>query len=246
MQNLSTTRHFIIGVDEVGRGPLLGDVVVAAVVLPNTALIDRNTQLTLSNLTDAHLLDEVGICAEHPLATLADSKKLSEPQREALWLPIQTTAIASRVVKIPPTVIDEINILQATLRGMTMAIQQVIEQINKQHEQPILPTFTVLVDGNRLPSLKHLAIYPQITQQRSIIKGDNKHASISAASVLAKVSRDRDMYALATRYPNYGIEQHKGYPTVKHLQALKQFGVLPEHRRSFAPVMRQLQLTNPA
>lgn len=224
--------HFIIGVDEVGRGCLLGDVVVCACILPHDVLtiLDEKNTPSHQALTQA---DDVGLIASHPLSALTDSKKLSEKKREMLFPLIQVYAIDFAIAKIPPAKIDEINILQATLLGMRQAIEQVILVINKKFANA---TFTVVIDGNQLPKLGDLAIFSQIQNLRAIVKGDGRHVSISSASVLAKVSRDNDMKTLAKIYPNYAIEKHKGYGTVAHLQAIENFGVLAEHRKSFAPI----------
>lgn len=225
---MQTKNHFIIGVDEVGRGCLLGDVVVCACILPNEILtVLDETQKTISQA------DDVGIFSNHAIFALADSKKLSEKKRDTLFPLIQNTAIDFAIIKIPPAKIDEINILQATLLGMRNAIEQVILHINQTVTNA---TFTVVIDGNQFPKLDDLAIFPQITDLRSIIKGDGRHATISGASVLAKVTRDNDMRALAKVYPDYAIDKHKGYGTVAHLQAIEKFGVLAEHRKSFAPI----------
>lgn len=221
--------HFIIGVDEVGRGCLIGDVVVSACILPNDILT------VLDNPIEIALADDVGIVANHALCALADSKKLSEKKRELLFPLIQHHAVDFAIVKIPPAKIDEINILQATLLGMRQAIEQVIVSINNTVPNA---TFSVVIDGNQLPKLEDLAVFPQITDLRVIVKGDGRHASISGASVLAKVSRDSDMIALAKIYPNYGLEKHKGYPTATHLQAIEKYGILPMHRKSFAPIKK--------
>lgn len=182
----------IAGVDEVGRGPLVGDVVTAAVILDPA----------------------------RPIAGLNDSKKLSEKKRDALFDIILEQALAVAIGRCSPQEIDELNILQATMVAMQRAVAAL----------PIEPNY-VLVDGNRIPDLRIPA--------QAIIKGDALVAEISAASIIAKVTRDREMCELDARYPQYGFAQHKGYPTAAHLAALQQYGVLPEYRRSFRPV-RQL------
>lgn len=183
----------IAGVDEVGRGPLVGDVVTAAVIL-NPA---------------------------RPIAGLNDSKKLSEKKRDALFDIIWEQALAVAVGRCSPQEIDELNILQATMVAMQRAVAAL----------PIQPDY-VLVDGNRVPEL--------CIPAQAIIKGDALVAEISAASIIAKVTRDREMCELDARYPQYGFAQHKGYPTAAHLAALQQHGVLPEYRRSFRPVKQLL------
>lgn len=216
--------HFIIGVDEVGRGPLLGDVVVSAVCFATDILTSQ---------TDIYQADEVAIIPNHALSALTDSKKLSEKKRNLIFPIIQQQATAYSIVKIPPSRIDEINILQATLLGMKMAIEQVIEKLLLLDNQG---KFSIFVDGNKLPNLDNPIILEKIHCFQAVVKGDSKHACISGASVLAKVSRDNDMIELAKQYPEYAIAQHKGYPTVLHLQAIEKYGVLPEHRKSFAPI----------
>lgn len=225
---MQSKNHFIIGVDEVGRGCLLGDVVVCACILPNNILtvLDKSEKAICQ-------ADEVGIVQNHALVTLEDSKKLSEKKRHTLFPLIQNTAIDFAIAKIPPAKIDEINILQATLLGMRNAVEQVILQVNQTFPNA---TFTVVIDGNQLPKLADLAVFSQITDLRTIVKGDGRHATISGASVLAKVIRDNDMRELAKIYPDYAIEKHKGYGTVAHLQAIEKHGVLLEHRKSFAPI----------
>jgi ribonuclease HII len=183
----------IAGVDEVGRGPLVGDVVTAAVIL-NPA---------------------------RPIAGLNDSKKLSEKKRDALFDIIWEQALAVAVGRCSPQEIDELNILQATMVAMQRAVAAL----------PIQPDY-VLVDGNRVPEL--------CIPAQAIIKGDALVAEISAASIIAKVTRDREMCELDACYPQYGFAQHKGYPTAAHLAALQQHGVLPEYRRSFRPVKQLL------
>lgn len=181
----------LAGVDEVGRGPLVGDVVTAAVILDPAK----------------------------PIKGLADSKKISEKKREALFVEIQEKALCWAVARATPQEIDGLNILQASLLAMHRAVAAL----------PIQPEF-VLVDGNRLPKWS----YPS----EAVVKGDSRVAAISAASILAKVQRDREMALLDMQYPEYGFAEHKGYPTAKHLDALRRHGVTPLHRRSYAPVAR--------
>ncbi len=179
----------IAGVDEVGRGPLVGDVVTAAVILDPA----------------------------NPIRELNDSKKLSEKKREALFPLIQDSALAWAIGRASPSEIDTLNILQATLLAMTRAVAGL----------SIQPDF-VKVDGNRLPQWHY--------QAEAIVQGDGLVAEISAASILAKVTRDQEMLALDARYPEYGFAKHKGYPTKLHLEMLKTLPVLPEYRKSFKPV----------
>jgi ribonuclease HII len=181
----------LAGVDEVGRGPLVGDVVTAAVILD----------------------------PQKPIQGLADSKKLSEKKREALFEEIQEKALCWSIARATAQEIDTLNILQASLLAMKRAVELL----------RIQPEF-VLVDGNRLPRWS----YPS----EAVVKGDSRVAAISAASILAKVQRDREMALLDMQYPDYGFADHKGYPTAKHIAALQRLGVTPLHRRSYAPVAR--------
>lgn len=221
--------HFIIGVDEVGRGCLIGDVVVCALVLPNDILMVQANSLSKELLQ----ADSVGLTQNHPLSALTDSKKLSEKKRDALFPIIEKTAIAYKIVKVSASMIDQLNILQATLLGMKQAVKGVMENILQSQPNA---TFSVMVDGNTLPVLFDLPKSERITFEQAIVKGDGKHVCISGASVIAKVTRDRDMVALAMLYPDYGIDKHKGYPTALHLQAIETYGILSMHRKSFAPI----------
>jgi ribonuclease HII len=179
----------ICGVDEAGRGPLVGSVFAAAVILPN----------------------------EHTIIGLADSKKLSEKQRDKLADQIMAQSIAWAVASSSAREIDQLNILQATMLAMSRAVAAL----------SVLPD-EVLVDGNRMPIWD--------IPSRAIIKGDATEQCISAASILAKVNRDAEAYSLDLLYPEYGFAKHKGYGTALHMSALKEFGPIPEHRESFAPV----------
>ncbi|MDG2954464.1 ribonuclease HII [Bisgaard Taxon 10/6] len=189
--------ELIAGVDEVGRGPLVGAVVTAAVIL------DPN----------------------NPIAGLADSKKLSEKKRLALAAEIKEKALAWALGRAEAEEIDKLNILHATMLAMQRAVKSL----------KISPHL-VLVDGNRVPKLDMPA--------QAIVKGDGKVAEISAASILAKVARDQEMEALDKRFPQYEFAKHKGYPTKVHLEKLAQFGALPQHRRSFAPVRKAIEQSN--
>jgi len=160
----------------------------------------------------AVILDEL-----QPIEGLADSKKLSAKQRERLYDEIRAKALCCCIAEASVEEIDEINILQATMLAMRRAVEGL-------RLKPSL----VQVDGNRLPVLKVPA--------EAIVKGDAKVAAISAASILAKVHRDRLCDELHQAYPQYGFDGHKGYPTADHVAALKQHGVTPAHRRSFGPV----------
>ena len=183
----------LAGVDEVGRGPLAGDVVAAAVILD----------------------------PQRPIAGLRDSKKLTAARREALALLIREHALAWSIARASVAEIDQLNILQASLLAMHRAVQGLDPQ----------PQY-VLVDGNRLPRWNYAS--------EPVIKGDDRVPAIAAASILAKVQRDGELQALEQEYPGYGFASHKGYPTAAHLQALRELGVTPVHRRSFAPVKKLL------
>lgn len=154
-----------------------------------------------------------------PIKGLNDSKKLSARRREALEVLIQEHALAWAVAQASAAEIDQINILQATLLAMKRAVEAL----------PILPS-EVLVDGLHCPKI--------LMPARAIVKGDASEPAISAASILAKTARDRDLMRLHQIYPEYGFDRHKGYPTLEHLAALAQHGVTIEHRRSYAPVRR--------
>ena len=185
--------NFVAGVDEVGRGPLVGPVVAACVVLP-----------------------------EHfNLAGLTDSKKLSEKKREYFYAEIMKQALGVGVGIISEKVIDEVNIYEAT----KMAMKEAIKNCNCKIEH-------VLIDAMKLD------IDIPIT---SIIKGDLKSITISAASVIAKVTRDRMLDELDKKYPMYDFKNNKGYPTKKHLEAIKKYGIIAEHRRSYGPVSEYLE-----
>lgn len=187
----------IAGVDEVGRGPLVGSVVAAAVIL------DPN----------------------NPIDGLRDSKKLSQKKRDALEIEIKNKALSWCLGSATAQEIDQINILQASL----LAMQRAVEGLS------IEPDWA-LVDGNKLPQLN--------CQAQAIVKGDDRVPAISAASILAKQARDREMLALAKRYPEYGFERHKGYPTKEHLALIRQIGFTEEYRMSFKPIRALLQEQN--
>ena len=158
-----------------------------------------------------------------PIAGLTDSKKLSEKKRQVLELEIQQNALCWSVAEASVLEIDRLNILHASMLAMQRAVLALIQR-------PQL----VQVDGNRKPDL-------QGYQVEAIVKGDLTEACISAASILAKVTRDREMIALAADYPEYGFDRHKGYPTKVHMEALDRHGVTPIHRRSFGPVRMRLE-----
>ena len=184
---------WICGVDEAGRGPLVGSVVAGAVVLD----------------------------PQCPIVGLRDSKRLTPARREALYEEIIVKAKAWGVGEASPTEIDQINILQATMLAMQRAVDHLCTRLGDWPNK-------ALIDGNRCPQLPIPA--------EAIVKGDSKEPAISAASILAKVTRDRQMAQLHALYPQYGFIQHMGYPTPFHLAALNAFGACPEHRRSFSPV----------
>jgi len=184
---------YIAGCDEVGRGPLAGPVVAAAVILdPNVLIIGLN-----------------------------DSKQLSERKRIALDVEIRNKALAFKIVYIYPKEIDKINIYQASKKAMIMAI----EGLNPK------PSF-ILSDAMPLNELN--------IPFESIIKGDTKSATIAAASIIAKVERDNYMIEMSKKYPEYGFEKHKGYPTKQHVEALNKYGVLDIHRKTYKPVSDRL------
>ena len=182
------------GVDEAGRGPLAGPVVVAAVILPQN----------------------------YELVSLDDSKRLSAIRRERLVPHIEAQAIAFAVEFVEVDEIDRVNILQATLNGMQRAVENLAPAPRR-----------AMIDGNRAPNLSCEVI--------TVIGGDGLIASISAASVLAKVYRDRLMLSMHRMYPDYGFDRHKGYPTAHHLDRLRKLGPCPIHRKSFAPVRRAIK-----
>ena len=161
----------------------------------------------------------------NPIVGLADSKKLSEKKRDFLSSEIKTKALAWGIASCTCQEIDEINILEASLLAMKRAIEAMQAQFNIS---PDMGEILVQVDGNKCPKIS--------LQCEAIVKGDSKVQAISAASILAKVARDAELYALDKIYPQYGFAQHKGYPTQAHLLALKAHGICPQHRLSYAPV----------
>ncbi len=184
----------IAGVDEVGRGPLAGPVVSAAVILDS----------------------------QQPIAGLADSKKLTALRRAELFVEITTKAIAWGIGRCDPEEIDKHNILNATMISMQRAIFELDVSPDK-----------VLIDGNRCPDVP--------MEAEAIIKGDQKIPAISAASIIAKHTRDTEMIKLHESYPHYGFDSHKGYPTMKHREMLQLHGPCSHHRRSFRPVRECLK-----
>lgn len=166
---------------------------------------------------------------EHPISGLADSKKLSEKKRDALSIEIKQHALAWAIASSSVAEIDSINILQASLLAMKRAIEKVQSQLQGQSGAvPIL----VQVDGNKCPKIS--------LPCEAIVQGDSKVQAISAASILAKVARDAELYELDREYPQYSFAKHKGYPTAAHLEMLALHGVSPIHRLSYAPVKKLL------
>ncbi len=176
----------VCGCDEAGRGPLVGPVVAAAVILPRDLVIEG----------------------------LNDSKKLSEKKRERLYDIIIEKAVAYGIGEASPKEIDEINILNASMLAMRRAVEKL--QVKADF---------ALIDGNCSRGFT--------IPTETVVKGDAKSASIAAASILAKVTRDRGCIELDKKYPEYNIAKHKGYPTKEHMDAVRKFGPSPEHRRSF-------------
>ena len=188
------TPGLVAGVDEAGRGPLMGPVVAAAVILDDL----------------------------HPIKGLADSKVLTALRRDKLYDEIRAKALCFSIAHASAAEIDEINILQATMLAMKRAVEGLR-----------LKPAKVLVDGNRIPTLVIVA--------EAIVGGDALVPTISAASILAKVWRDRWCLEMDLAYPQYGFASHKGYGTAEHLAALRQHGACPEHRRTFSPVAQVLR-----
>lgn len=180
--------ELIAGVDEVGRGPLIGPVVAAAVILPKNYL----------------------------LKGLNDSKKLSEKKRDKFYDIIMRDAISVGVGIIDENKIDEVNIYQAT----KLAMKEAINNLNIKPEHVLIDAMPLELD---IPTT-------------SIIKGDAKSESIAAASVIAKITRDRMMYELDKKYPMYGFGSHKGYPTKKHIEAIYKYGLIDGYRKTYAPI----------
>lgn len=181
--------ELIAGVDEVGRGPLFGPVVTAAVILPKN----------------------------YKLEGLTDSKKLTPRKRDEFYDIIMKDAIAVSIGMKDPEVIDEVNIYEAT----KLAMMEAIEGLNPKPEH-------ILIDAMKLEKLD--------IPSTSIIKGDAKSESIAAASVIAKVTRDRILDEVGKQYPGYGFEQHKGYPTKAHIEAVKKYGLIEGYRKTFEPI----------
>ena len=187
----------IAGIDEAGRGPLAGPVVVACVVMPKDSMIEG----------------------------VNDSKKVSEKKREKLFEEITKEALGYGIGIVSQEEIDKINILNATKEGLTLAIKELekdLQEKKRKFEKPEI----ILVDALTKIDTDHIPY-------RSIIKGDSKSYSIAAASIIAKVTRDRIMRQWDEVYPMYGFEKHKGYGTAAHIAAIKEYGLCPLHRRSF-------------
>ncbi|MEG0137567.1 MAG: ribonuclease HII [Bacilli bacterium] len=191
--------EFIGGVDEVGRGPLIGPVVAACCVLPKDFILEG----------------------------LTDSKKLSEKKRDIFYDYIIENCLAYGISSVSPEEIDSINIYEASRKAMMKSIKKVSKQINLEH---------VLVDAMPLKDLK--------IKSTSIIKGDAKSISIAAASVLAKVTRDKMMYKLDKKYPQYGYGKHKGYPTKMHIEAINKYGLIEGYRKTYGPVKQIIMKGN--
>lgn len=186
--------YLIAGVDEAGRGPLVGPVVSACVVLPK----------------------------DYELEKLNDSKKLSEKLREELFVQINKDALGIGVGIVDNNRIDEINILEATKESMIMAINNCFKITDIEH---------VLIDAVKL----NIDI-----PNTSIIKGDSKSKSIAAASIIAKVTRDKIMYELDKKYPMYDYKNNKGYPTKKHLELINKYGIINEYRKTYSPIKKNV------
>ncbi len=187
--------NYIGGIDEVGRGPLVGPVVTACVILPKDFVLEG----------------------------LTDSKKLTEKKRDEYYDYIMDHALSIGIGMMDNKVIDEVNIYEATKLAMYQAIEN--SKITPEH---------VLIDAMKLEKLS--------MPSTSIIKGDAKSISIAAASVIAKVTRDRMMIELDKKYPMYGFKDHKGYPTKKHLEAIKEYGILDNYRTSYKPVKEVIEM----
>lgn len=186
--------NLIAGMDEVGRGPLIGPVVTACVILPKDFVLEG----------------------------LTDSKKLSEKKREEFYDYIMEHAISVGIGMMDDNVIDEVNIYEATKLAMYQAVEK--SKVKPEH---------VLIDAMKLDKLE--------MPSTSIIKGDAKSISIAAASVIAKVTRDRMMIELDKKYPMYGFKSHKGYPTKKHIEAIKEYGLIDGYRKTFKPISEMVK-----
>ena len=199
---LAEGSRWVAGVDEVGRGPLFGPVVAAAVILPSDEMLRAR------------------------LEGLNDSKQLTEEERERFALIVQDVALAWAVAEVDVETIDRINILQASKLAMKIAVESL-------HQRGFAPDH-LLIDGNQK--------IDAVCRQRTIVQGDARSMSIAAASVLAKVYRDRLLCELDVRYPGYGLANNKGYATPEHREALQRLGTTDLHRRSFAPVAARFEV----
>ena len=183
--------NYVGGVDEVGRGPLVGNVVAACCILPKNFKLEG----------------------------LTDSKKLSEKKREKYYDYIINNCMAYGIGKCSPYEIDKYNILEATKIAMKRAIDEVSKKVKIEY---------LLIDGNMKFNLD--------IPYKSIVKGDSRSISIAAASVIAKVTRDREMYELDKKYPMYEFSKHKGYPTKRHIELINKYGIIEEYRMTYGPV----------
>ncbi|XLQ19784.1 MAG: ribonuclease HII [Candidatus Moraniibacteriota bacterium] len=205
--------HIIAGVDEVGRGPLAGPVVTAACVIKDIKDFDVVTD-------------------EGSWKLVRDSKLLSEKQREEVFEFVRERFFVG-IGKCSPKAIDEINILQATLLAMRKSVEALEKDIDKNNAYADAEKMMVMIDGNQL--------IPNFTREQvCVAKGDSISKSIAAASVIAKVVRDKIISQYDKDYPEYEFSRHKGYGTKIHMEALQKYGATPIHRKSFAPVMRVL------
>lgn len=208
------TTNYEIGVDEAGRGPIAGDVFAAAVILDSANKIDG----------------------------LKDSKKLSEKKRNALAEEIKQKALFFAIARSNLEEILRLNILWAAMLAMQRAVQSVILQSLEKNDHS---QFLVQIDGNKQPDFSDFVKSQQNQnlqlQTQTIVKGDALFANIAAASILAKTARDAEMCELDKQFPQYQFAKHKGYPTPKHLELVKTFGVSPIHRIGFAPIKNLLK-----
>lgn len=208
------TTNYEIGVDEAGRGPIAGDVFAAAVILDSANKIDG----------------------------LKDSKKLSEKKRNTLAEEIKQKALFFAIARANLEEILRLNILWAAMLAMQRAVQSVILQSLEKNDHS---QFLVQIDGNKQPDFSDFVTSQQNQnlqlQTQTIVKGDALFANIAAASILAKTARDAEMCELDKQFPQYQFAKHKGYPTPKHLELVKTFGVSPIHRIGFAPIKNLLK-----
>ena len=208
------TTNYEIGVDEAGRGPIAGDVFAAAVILDSANKIDG----------------------------LNDSKKLSEKKRNALAEEIKQKALFFAIARANLEEILRLNILWAAMLAMQRAVQSVILQSLEKNDHS---QFLVQIDGNKQPDFSDFVKSQQNQnlqlQTQTIVKGDALFANIAAASILAKTARDAEMCELDKQFPQYQFAKHKGYPTPKHLELVKTFGISPIHRIGFAPIKNLLK-----